>query len=87
MKNIENITISEEEALEFPYNKKAELISKDPVTCSRYFDNRINKLIHIMLLKPGGPFGINKIKDYYYRIEYKNRGSPHIHMVRWRTYL
>jgi hypothetical protein len=83
MKNIENITISEEEALELPYNKIAELISKDPVTCSRYFDLRINKLIHIMLFKPGGPFGKNRIKDYYYRIEFQHRGSPHIHMVLW----
>jgi hypothetical protein len=37
-----------------------------------------------MLLKPGGPFGKNRIKDYYYRIEFQHRGSPHIHMVLWK---
>jgi hypothetical protein len=30
-----------------------------------------------MLLKPGGPFAENKIIDFYYRIEFHHRGSPH----------
>jgi hypothetical protein len=43
MKNVENKTITEDEAIELPYFKNSELISKDPVTCARYFDHRINK--------------------------------------------
>ena len=26
---------------------------------------------------------IGKIKDWFYRVEYQQRGSPHIHMLIW----
>ncbi|OBZ83818.1 hypothetical protein A0J61_08134, partial [Choanephora cucurbitarum] len=32
---------------------------------------------------PHGSFGNFSIKDYYYRIEFQHRGSPHAHMMLW----
>lgn len=29
------------------------------------------------------PQPIGKIKDYFYRVEFQQRGSPHIHMLVW----
>jgi hypothetical protein len=79
--NKQDITL--EQANELPWNEKAKLIQSDPITCSRYFDNRIRTLIYKVLMKENGPFKDNKIIDYYYRIEFQHRGSPHVHCIFW----
>ena len=75
--------ISLEEASALSWMEKAELIRKDPITCSRYFDHRMRTLIFQVLSKDNGPFKHNKIIDYYYRIEFQHRGSPHVHCIFW----
>ena len=57
------------------------LISIDPVTCARYFNNRTDTFIKEVLESRHHP--IHKITDYVYRIEFQHRGSPHIHMLVW----
>lgn len=63
------------------WQKKCYLINSDPVTCSRYFDYKVQRFLHDILLGPAKPLG--DIKDYFYRVEFQQRGSPHIHMVAW----
>ena len=75
--------ITLEEASELSWMEKAELIRKDPITCSRYFDHRMRTLIFHVLSKENGPFNGNRIIDYYYRIEFQHRGSPHVHCIFW----
>jgi hypothetical protein len=43
----------------------------------------VRTILIIMLLKPGGPLVVNKIIDFYYRIEFQHRVSAHIHVVLW----
>lgn len=66
---------------QWSWHKKSHLISSDPVTCARYFDYRVQKFIHDILLGQVKPLG--EIVDYFYRVEFQHRGSPHIHMVVW----
>ena len=61
--------------------KKSRLIQSDPVTCARHFDYQINQFIQNFLLSTAAPLG--KIADWFYRVEYQQRGSPHIHMLIW----
>ena len=82
MKTVRNKDISEEETNELDYKDKCELISKDPVTCSRYFDKRIRELFHV-LQHPKGPFNDHPITDTYVRVEFQHRGSPHVHCLLW----
>ena len=63
------------------WENKTRLIQSDPVTCARHFDFQINKLIQNFLLSEASPLG--KIADWFYRVEYQQRGSPHIHMLIW----
>lgn len=63
------------------WEQKIKLIQKDPVTCSRYFDNRVHEFINLVLKSPHMPLG--EFLDYFYRVEFQQRGSPHIHMVVW----
>ena len=61
--------------------RKCELIKSDPVTCARYFDNKVKAFIGSILQGKIAPLG--KIKEYFYRVEFQQRGSPHIHMLVW----
>ena len=36
-----------------------------------------------MLQHPSGPFSEHPILDYYIRVEFQHRGSPHIHCLIW----
>ena len=57
------------------------LVSSDPVTCARYFNNRTETFIRDVLGSPHSP--IHEVTDYVYRVEFQHRGSPHIHMLIW----
>ncbi|CAF1167947.1 unnamed protein product [Rotaria magnacalcarata] len=76
---LENKVITLEEAENLSYEKKCDLIRKDPVTCVRYFEHRLKCLWEI-LLAPCGPFEGNGLEDKYIRVEFQFRGSPHIHV-------
>ena len=63
------------------WQEKTKLVQKDPVTCSRYFDHRVQEFLNIVLISNCQPIG--KVQDYFYRVEFQQRGSPHIHMLVW----
>ena len=63
------------------WEDRCRLIQGDPVTCARHFDYQVNQFINNFLLSKAAPLG--KIADWFYRVEYQQRGSPHIHIVIW----
>lgn len=63
------------------WNERCRLIQSDPVTCARHFDYQISPFLTNFLLKGAQPLG--NISDWFYRVEYQQRGSPHIHMLIW----
>ena len=50
------------------------------MTAVRMFYHRINELMRL-LNSPANPLG--KITDYFYRVEFQQRGAPHIHCLFW----
>ena len=77
----DGITLSDEQIRNMTWEQKVKLIQKDPVTCSRYFDHRVQQFINIVLKSSHVCLG--QITDYFYRVEFQQRGSPHIHMLVW----
>ena len=63
------------------WQEKTKLVQKDPVTCSRYFDHRVQEFLNTILKSNCEP--IRKLRDFFYRDEFQQRGSPHIHMLVW----
>ena len=61
------------------WEEKCKLVQGDPVTCARHFDYQINQFLRKFLLSAQAPLG--EIADWFYRVEYQQRGSPHIHML------
>ena len=74
MKTVKNVEINEDQANNLSYLEKRELIGLDPVTCARYFDYRIHKLLNIFK-KTNCIFDEYHVVDYYYRIEFQLKGK------------
>ena len=65
------------------WETRTRLVQSDPVTCVRHFDHRVSQFLNTVLRSPDCPLGV--LKDYFYRVEFQQRGSPHIHMLAWIT--
>lgn len=73
--------MTEQETIETLWQEKCKLIKSDPINCARYFDTRIQCFINSVLKSHSQPIG--EIADYFGRIEFKPRGSPHTHLLVW----
>lgn len=60
---------------------RCELLRSNAVTAARLFDFRWHCFLREVLMSPSNPIG--KIKDDFYRVEFQQRGSPHVHCLFW----
>ena len=79
-----NQIITIDEAKSIGKDDRIFIVSQDPVTVSRYFENRIMELLKYINF-PAGPFSKNLICDYFWRDDFNTRGSPHVHMLTWNN--
>ena len=70
-----------DEIEQMDWSERTRLLQSDPVTCARYFNNRVLLFIKDVLKSDHHPIG--EITDYFYRVEFQQRGSPHIHILIW----
>ena len=81
-KLVDNADYTEAEATDsLSWETRSRLVQSDPVTCVRHFDHRVSQFIQTILKSPDSPIG--EMEDYFYRVEFQQRGSPHIHMLVW----
>jgi len=66
---------------EMSFEDKCRLVSAHPIACSRYFNERVKQFVNLILTTQQSPF--NQAEDYVYRVEFQQRGSPHIHGLLW----
>jgi hypothetical protein len=74
--------LSDEMILNLPKDRLYALVASDPVTTTRYLDNRMAQLRNFVY-SPYGPFRDNKVEDYVWRLDFQERGSLHLHMCVW----
>ena len=72
--------ISKEDVESLSSERKRELLCGDPITTARYFSLWFQKFVAFLkgLSKP-----IGEVVDYFWRVEFQLRGSPHIHSLWW----
>lgn len=63
--------------------QRATLVNEDPVTCCAYFHKLVNIIMQLLLSRTYSPFGNYYVVDYFKRIEFQHRGSPHAHILLW----
>ena len=72
---------TDNEIQDMTWQKKSDLIKSDPVTCARNFEHMVQLFIRDVLKSELAPIG--EILDFFYRVEFQQRGSPHIHALFW----
>ena len=77
---VDGTVLTDEQIDSMTWSHKCRLISSDPVTCARHFDFCVKHFFNSFLKHPCSPFGE---KDFWYRIEFQHRGSPHMHCLLW----
>ena len=80
-KLVDTIDYTNEQLENMTWEEKCRLIQSDPVTCARQFDYQVQTFIRDFLLSDCAPLG--QVEDWFYRVEFQQRGSPHIHMLIW----
>ena len=63
------------------YQQKCTMIKENPVLCALHFQARWEAFLHHFLLVK--PYPLGNIKDYFARVEFQARGSPHMHIFVW----
>ena len=70
------------DAMQMDQFDKSNLIKNDPVTCARYFNQKICNFMKL-IKSENTIFGEHNVHDSYQRVEFQMRGSPHEHMFLW----
>ena len=76
---IDNKDYTDDQVRQMTWQKKSELIRKDPVTCAKNFEHMVQLFIHDFIKSSCHPIG--EVVDFFYPVEFQQRGSPHIHRL------
>ena len=71
--------LSEEEAANLSASERRELMRTNPVVTARHFAHRFQCFLREVIKGSGQPIG--EVVDYFWRIEFQLRGSPHVHSM------
>ena len=75
------VNLSDQDVQALTWDEKCRWLRSNPVTAARHFDHRLQCIFRDVILSPTAPLG--KVFNYFYRIEFQQRGSPHAHCVLW----
>ncbi|XP_072047335.1 uncharacterized protein [Amphiura filiformis] len=81
LKTLGKPPMTPEEHKNMSWDEHCNIIMSNPVAAAKLFQERLHKFINDVIMSPANPIG--KVKDYFYRTEFQQRGWPHIHMVAW----
>ena len=76
-----NKKINDSEAESIPICERYRLLKKYPIDVVQHIDARFRNLI--VDLKKSQSLGLYKTEDHFYRVEFQQRGSAHIHCLFW----
>ena len=75
---LNNLGLSDEELKDLSYQERCNLLNNNPALVARHFQYKVEVFKEITL---DGPLG--KTKYYAIRIEFQERGSPHVYSFIW----
>ncbi|CAM4570259.1 unnamed protein product [Leuciscus chuanchicus] len=66
---------------ELDWSEKCDILRSNSVTAMRMFEKQVEALMRDLINSPARPIG--EVIDFFYRVEFQLRGSPHIHCLFW----
>ena len=71
----------ERKPTDLDWSDKSDILRSNPVTVARMFEHRFHIFQKDVIMSPAEPIG--KIIDFFVRVEFQQRGSPHMHCLYW----
>ena len=63
------------------FEERCEILRSNPVLAVKHFDYRVQEFFKQVIKSPDQPLG--NVIDYFIRLEFQQRGAPHIHCLLW----
>ncbi|KAK7886520.1 hypothetical protein WMY93_026141 [Mugilogobius chulae] len=63
------------------WEDRCDLLRRNSVVAAQMFDHRWHVFLNDVILSIAEPIG--RVVDYFYRVEFQQRGSPHVHCLFW----
>ncbi|KAL3257229.1 hypothetical protein MRX96_017076 [Rhipicephalus microplus] len=63
--------------------ERVELVNEDPVACAMYINRIFDVIMNVLADRNCSPFRPYVIRHYFKRVEFQQRGSPHVHVILW----
>jgi len=63
------------------YEERAKALHDNPVLAARMFKSRVDNILKYILQGSSHPLGF--LTDWWFRVEFQNRGSLHVHTILW----
>ena len=76
-----NPTLTPESVALLSSGEKLELLKRHPLEAVMFFERRLDSFIKNVIMSSDKPLGT--VKDYWIRVEFQMRGSPHVHSFWW----
>ena len=73
--------LTDEQVLEMTKSERVRLLCAYPVIVAQHFNHRFHSFLNYILKGNGNPIG--EVVDYFWRVEFQQRGSPHVHSLWW----
>ena len=84
VETVERREVTQEYVDNLPQSEKNKLIAENVVQTTLHFNKRIEKLFRIMQSDFfDGSSEAYHVSSYFYRIEFQQRGAPHLHSLLW----
>ena len=77
----DGMNLTDEEVLQLPSSERRRLLCSYPVVVAQHFSHRFNSFVNHVMKGEGQPIG--EVVDFFWRVEFQQRGSPHIHSLWW----
>ena len=84
LETVQNRVVTLDEVKKLTPQEKNQLISENVVQSTLHFQKRIEKELRLMTYPEFFEDELHyKVSSYYYRVEFQQRGAPHIHCLLW----
>lgn len=75
------VHLTDADIADMDWQERCRWIRTNPVTAARHFQFRFQKFFRVFMKSAAAPVGC--IEDFFFRTEFQQRGSPHIHGLLW----
>ena len=81
LSNCDGMSLDDDQVKELSPGERSRLLCSYPVIVAQHFSHRFNAFVNHIL--KGDSKSIGEVVDFFWRVEFQQRGLPHVHSLWW----